>query len=348
VDGLQVADVTRFRRVGMQSLFQLLDRNTQDSLNRGDEVILNVTGGFKSVVPYVTLFGLLHQLPVVYLFERSRSLLRLPPVPVAFDYERLGQAIDAMRLLENEVIPREAFFAAIPGLEYHRRDWYECLIEEDEGLVTLSAFGSLLLRQRLAEQAEVWIGPGAQRQYAAAGGTTKDQFTFMLDRVADPLWRKAKTHAFAGTDLTVFKPGNTSERMAAIVRDGRIYVCELLQHDEYERTLPGRRAEQYALKEFRPWTRPADAPEPPATEEQAYRDLLTSLDSARAQLESSRSECTRVSAGVAAAEQDLVKANAEAQDLRRESEELRRQVRSLQADLAEARRPWWKVLLRLR
>ncbi len=249
IEGLQVGDATRFRRVGIQKLFDALDHHCGDLTDGGLQTVLNVTGGFKSVVPYVTLYGLLHQLPVVYLFERSKSLLRLPPVPINFDYERLSQAMDALDLLQREgVIPKEGFFQAIPGLEYHRRDWYECLLEEDHGNVTISAFGALLLKLRDREQAQVFIGPAARHHYNAASGIAKEQFTFMLERVADPLWRKGKIHPFAGTDLTVFKPGNTSERLACIIRGDRVYVCELLRHDEYERTLPTRRASQYSLK----------------------------------------------------------------------------------------------------
>ena len=360
VEGLQMGDPTRFRRVGIQKLFEVLDRQCGDLADAGrQEVTLNVTGGFKSVVPYVTLYGLLHQLPVVYLFERSKALLRLPPVPINFDYERLGQAMDAMEILRREgVIPKEKFFAAIPGLDYHGRDWYECLLEEDDGQVTISAFGTLLLKLRDQEQAQVFMGPSARRQYDASSSIAKDQFTFMLERVADPLWRKGKVHRFAGTDLTVFKPGNTSERMAAIVRGSKVYVCELLRHDEYERLLPSKRANQYQTNEFEPWIKPSSVAAPPSTEETAYRELYRRYEEtsacwekAEGQLESARSECRNLRSEADALrlrsltyEDQLASLRAGSSDSTRQVSEMAARVESLGKELAAARLPWWKRL----
>jgi len=288
-------------------------------------VILNVTGGFKSVVPYVTLYGLLHQLPVVYLFERSKALLRLPPVPVNFDYERLGQAMDALELLRREgVISKEKFFQAIPGLDFHGRDWYECLLEEEDGYVTISAFGNLFLKLRAQEQNQVFIGLSARQQLDVSGSTVKEQFTFMLERVADPLWRKGKIHSFAGTDLTVFKPGNTGERMACVVRGSKIYVCELLHHDEYERVLPSRRASQYQLNEFQRWIKSSDVAPPPSTEEEGFRELRRRYEETSACWEKS--------------EEQLDQAQRECSNLRVEADVSRRKAEAAEANLAALRK----------
>lgn len=55
IEGLQTSDATRFRRIGVQNLFGELDRHCGSSRSGGgDSVFLNVTGGFKSAVPYVT------------------------------------------------------------------------------------------------------------------------------------------------------------------------------------------------------------------------------------------------------------------------------------------------------
>jgi CRISPR/Cas system-associated protein Csm6 len=54
-------------------------------ISAGHQIILNATGCFKSVVPYLTLRGLLYRLNVVYIFEQSNALLTLPPAPIHFD-----------------------------------------------------------------------------------------------------------------------------------------------------------------------------------------------------------------------------------------------------------------------
>lgn len=241
IKGLQVTDAGRFRREGIQNLVDRLDTIHSQADRESNQIILNVTGGFKGVVPYATLYGLLRQLDVVYLFEQSNELIHLP---------------------------REEFFRLIPGCEYHQRDWFESLLDtSDAGRdeVELSSLGLLFLTDVSAEESNVFIGPRAAQQLEDSRGAVRDQFTFMLARVGDPLWRRGGSrHAFSGTDLAVFKPGGTSERMACILRGDAVYVCELLQHDEYERVLPTRREAQYKLKEFVPWQPPADTPAPPS------------------------------------------------------------------------------------
>ncbi len=61
---------------------------------------------------------------------------------------------------------------------------------------------------------------------------------------------KSHIHSFSGTDLDVYKMGNTSERVAAVMKGQDIYICELLQHDEYIKRLPQCKICNYNFKEF--------------------------------------------------------------------------------------------------
>ena len=257
IAGLQVTDGNRFRKEGVNSLFGSLDRICRNLLNRSQrEIWLNITGGFKSVVPYVTLFGQLYQLPVVYIFERSDSLITLPPAPVNFDFERLARAADAIHQLNTDVMftNESRFFELIdPPPDYLERDWFATLLEREGEEVTLSAFGQLAL-QVIQEDAAttVNLSCNAQAAYNDAAGTPRAQFNAMLGRVRNPLWRTHKDHAFRGTDLKVAKPGSTAQRMAYYMEENEVYVCELYaDHGAYTRGLPGRMQAHYTGG---PWT----------------------------------------------------------------------------------------------
>jgi putative CRISPR-associated protein (TIGR02619 family) len=270
IEGLQVNDAQRFRRTGIRALFDALREICEPLLGSQDqEIILNATGGFKSVVPFVTLFGLLNRLDVVYIFEQSEALLRLPPVPLNFDYERLGQARQALlRLEEAATMPREEFFKLIPGIDYAQRDFYASLLEEDDrGEVMLSGFAQMLLYQsRSVDQCEVWLHPNALRSYEASQGLLREVFDHLLARVRDPLWRQAKVHAFHSSDIPCFKPGRTAERMFCFVRGNRVHVCELFgNYREYDR-FRGRLAD-YIIGEFRQWQQPAGSAPTSSTDE---------------------------------------------------------------------------------
>ena len=267
IDGLQATDPTRFRRLGVQNLFAELDRRCASN----GSVFLNVTGGFKSAVPYVTLYGILHQVPVVYIFELSDSLFTLPQPPVHFDYDRLAPAADAIAMLHRETaMPREEFFRRVPGIAYHERPLYEPLLDEENGQVMLSAFGLLFHEALQRDRGNVFLSPNAAKTFSAATGDAREQLAFMLERVGNPLIRRAKRHPFHGTDLEVYKPGNTAQRMAYFMKGNDVHVCELYPaHDEgYERRLASKRVADYHDDHFAPWSRPVEMPKGPETDEE--------------------------------------------------------------------------------
>ena len=351
IPGLQVKDARRFRREGIQHLITTVDRIIEGHPEQ--EILLNTTGGFKSVVPYLTLYGLIKRLPVYYIFEQSDTLLKLPPAPISFDFERLSLARSAIATLRREqLMKRDDFFRAIPELPYPDRALFESLIEQEGDLVAPSAFAALLFSEQDDHLAEVRISKSAAASYASSRGPRREQYTFMLERVKDPLWRASKVHPVNGTDLTVYKPGNTSERMLAVPRGRVIYVCELAPHDRYEQLISTRSVADYDLSEFSPWTLPAEVPVPPETEQ----DLLSLWSRRYDETNAEREEAERL---WAESEADRENWKKEAQEFALRSQDAERKIVALQEaqewTLAEAvqlrqeieqykarLRPWWK------
>lgn len=356
IEGLQVLDTGRFRRVGIQNLFAAVDSIClrHGGFHGGQSIQLNITGGFKSVVPYLTLYGLLKALPVIYLFERSNQLLTLPPVPLGFDLERLARAHDAMhQLREAGAMPAERFFEAIPGLDFAERRWYEALLEEDDGEVTLSAFGEMLAAD-LDEQesAQLLLAPGVARRLDKASPAEQERMDMLLNHLRNPLWRQQHRHAFQGTDLAVFKPGSTPDRAAAFLEGNRIFVCELFtNHDEYERVLKGCQRNDYEKADFLPWDGPATGQALPATEEVARRGLEKQIDELNAALEKVRTQAANEEHARHSAEEAAAKLEVESQALAQRSQQLEKEQRELRQNLEQARQaleqaalPWWRKL----
>jgi len=249
VAGLQVDDAERFRRQGIQNLFRLLDQEGP----QGQQVIINVTGGFKGVVPYTALFGLLYRRPLVYLFEHSATLLTLPPAPISFDWERIGPARDAILELERQTtLPREKFFERIPGLSHDGREFFEALLEPAGDEVTLSTFGLMVVEGARQQQSPVRLSPSALQTYEQSRGLEQAQLARLIARVGEPLWRRSHMHTFHGTDLDVYKMDRTALRIAVMQTATEVLVCEIFtSHDLYERLLPGRQRSDYAGVQFR-------------------------------------------------------------------------------------------------
>src|SRR5207237_27816 len=113
IQGMQIRDGQRFRQLGVRNLFDQIDRLRKETTE--DEIELNATGGFKGMVPYLTLYGIFHDLPVSYIFEQSDTLIRLPRIPLAFDWERLAPAARAVFALSQDVLHEREFRALLPS-----------------------------------------------------------------------------------------------------------------------------------------------------------------------------------------------------------------------------------------
>lgn len=134
IDGLQSKDGKSFQNIGLKNLLNFLV-----NLEHGD-FILNPTGGFKSVVPYLSLIGMLFNKPVQYIHEDSNDVITLANVPVLMNEAIIHKVEDKLRIIEKEsAISKEDWQA---GIDYNDRR-FDSLIEENAGQITMSSIGLL-------------------------------------------------------------------------------------------------------------------------------------------------------------------------------------------------------------
>ncbi|HWP91859.1 MAG TPA: putative CRISPR-associated protein [Thermodesulfobacteriota bacterium] len=136
INGLQVSNPELFKKTGVRNY---IDKATKIIENHHYQLILNTTGGFKAVVPYTTLLGMLFQIPVFYIFEETQSLIELPPLPLEYNFKIIEELKDKFYRIDLETsIPYDEFRKGIDDEKYK-----QCiaLIEEEKGYVTLSAIG---------------------------------------------------------------------------------------------------------------------------------------------------------------------------------------------------------------
>lgn len=135
IEGLQAQDGRRFQQVGLKNLMGFISRYEHEN------VIFNPTGGFKSVVPYITLAGMLFNKPVKYIHEFSDDLITLANIPIRFDEEVIFNVEDKLRKIDKD--------SAI-GLNEWRRGIsfndprFDCLVEEQDAMITMSGIGILM------------------------------------------------------------------------------------------------------------------------------------------------------------------------------------------------------------
>jgi putative CRISPR-associated protein (TIGR02619 family) len=138
VKGLQVTDSERFAQQGFQELFAEIDKISREE-PADAPVLLNITGGYKGVVPILTIIGQLFDYPLFYVYEFSKGLskgnilLKIPPLPIQFDWNLidLWQPYLAQRkitpnpgsadgrMMEEQLVPANMFHLNTAG-DYER------------------------------------------------------------------------------------------------------------------------------------------------------------------------------------------------------------------------------------
>ena len=240
-------------------------------------MIINPTGGYKGAVPFIATVGMLFGKKIVYMFESSKQLLTLPPLPVTFDLNLFHRALPAIKHVENQTFTSKwEYFGRISNFSVDEENLFLSYVEDaGEGLVTLSPLAFALYK--LEDNREVpKILPEIVKDLQNDNSESACQLKRMIGHVSSPLWRNMHIHKFEGTDLLVFKINLTAERIAGFLKGNEFYVTHAFKnHQTYEAAMFGARKSDYLNREYAYW--PIEQPE---LEESATRervDLISQL-----------------------------------------------------------------------
>ncbi|HIK45969.1 MAG TPA: putative CRISPR-associated protein, partial [Leptolyngbyaceae cyanobacterium M65_K2018_010] len=229
IKGLQVSDANRFKNEGVIEFI----KKALTTIDAYSNVILNPTGGYKALVPYTVLLGMIKGVKCDYIFEQSTSLLELPPLPLEFNRSQFEAYKDLFEDIErNTAIPRSTWEQRVP---YEERTWFEPLVEMNGNDVTLSAVGFLFLEVIRKPSALVpFLSQKAIKDVFQnlASLDNCDPFRF-LRRVSqsDDAFQQA-VHINNNTGLYWLKPGRTTDRYLVSKEGWRLLVWRAIREDQ--------------------------------------------------------------------------------------------------------------------
>jgi putative CRISPR-associated protein (TIGR02619 family) len=86
IESLQTKDTKKFEETALLNLSTILRKEIEHGHKHNCNVVLNITGGYKAIPPYVTVIGnCFPKVDIIYLYEHSKDLIHLPLVPINFD-----------------------------------------------------------------------------------------------------------------------------------------------------------------------------------------------------------------------------------------------------------------------
>ena len=257
IEGLQVHNEKILREIGLKNLVKtLLTYLAGEQYRYSYEIILNPTGGFKGIVPFLTILGMLYGRKTIYLFEFSNQLITLPPLPFSFNLDIYNRVRDALLYLEQEVaVFEQAFCSRIHNYVPEEHDLFMAFTEpfDEFGKITLSPLAYCLLQMDSPEQS-CYVSDNVIDTLRNVDPQMREKLIRLIDNIASPIWRSSHLHRWEKNDLLIIKPGNTAERFAGFMRDNMFHVALAYpRHQDYERELGRYSSSSFVNVHFKKW-----------------------------------------------------------------------------------------------
>lgn len=100
IKNLRVEDYNKFKN-GLDNLLREVDNIAS---GYWDNVIINITGGFKAVIPHLTILAQINRCPIYYIFEDTEALIKIPYIPLDIRWEIFDKYYEFFYKLEKEDI----------------------------------------------------------------------------------------------------------------------------------------------------------------------------------------------------------------------------------------------------
>ncbi len=136
IKGLQVEDPKVFSNEGMTNLIRKIDENAG---GYWPALAINITGGYKATLPYLTILAQVKRVPLYYNFEDTDALIKIPQSPLVIDFGLIERHSDILMQIhegiENWSQFRSQHYQAVQDLE--------AFIEIDGNYALLSPIGEI-------------------------------------------------------------------------------------------------------------------------------------------------------------------------------------------------------------
>ena len=134
--GLQVEDPKAFSNEGMTNLIQRINEIAE---GYWPALAINITGGFKATLPYLTILAQLKRVPLYYNFEDTDTLIKIPQAPLVIDWGSIERYSDILKQVDEGIDNWSAF----RNQHYQAVQNLEAFIEVDGEDALLSPIGEI-------------------------------------------------------------------------------------------------------------------------------------------------------------------------------------------------------------
>lgn len=244
IEGLQTDNGKTFKTRGLPALitkiYEQLDTAPSGTFRR----IFNATGGFKAVIPYLTVIGMLQRdVELIYMYEMSPELIQLAPLPVSLDYNQFEahsatlEWLKAQDTVDEKDLRSQLSLTSNDYLDAH--PLWTLLDSTDldkDRVYSLNGMGLIVLKElqaraKRANQDEIWLSKQAQAAYASLKPDTQRKWDAVFAQMQDRDARNARRHGKPTNGLAYFKPNASELRPLYTDSDNSVLIAELTEHE---------------------------------------------------------------------------------------------------------------------
>ena len=197
IKGLQVNDARAFAQDGMINLVKRFVALAGEYGEFTGDLVLNITGGHKGTIPYLTLLGQIYNVPIYYLFEDTDVLLKIPQAPIDIDWGSFAKYSASFKEVEKGVEDNWEHYKRVHSIE---DDFSSCVEEIDAdgtAMIALNAVG-MMFWQRFQSFFVVYLPRGGK--YWDEEKTKKKELQQSLQR----LYKRLKDLRDNGVSLDTY------------------------------------------------------------------------------------------------------------------------------------------------
>lgn len=223
VEDLQVWDREKFRN-GMVNLIKKIYDIAQ---GYWENLLINITGGYKATIPYLTILGQVNKCPIYYIFEDTDSLIEIPYLPIDIKWEIFENYWEVFAKIEHpNFLPKDEI-----SREFLEK--YKSLLEEvrldNKIYISLNPLGEIFWRKY---KSGFFLFYAPEEVYQEIKKQDKIQEIIASKFSHDDI-RRNKTENKNGH--LVYDDGNNPYRIFYFEDEGKIYIYKTFEsHEEYE------------------------------------------------------------------------------------------------------------------
>lgn len=237
IQHLQVIDQKNFNK-GMANLISEVYSIVEEYW---DNVVINITGGYKSSIPFLTILGQLNGCDIYYIYENTDTLIKIPKMPISskcFDickidryysyFEKLDKGLDDRG--EIAKILSSSFYEDFSFVVWHYQEKYGELVE-------LNPIGKILFEKYKENVHYFWSNDNVVNKILSSKGLLG-----VLDKFFNKQIRFSKTEQ--KDNHMVYDDGDNQIRIfyyyvnTQTSKNKELCIYEAFDnHDKYERYL---------------------------------------------------------------------------------------------------------------